>query len=280
MIFNPKYFDKQKCLNSSTHYIYFLNNIVFDAEYSDKKEELYFTKENPEENKNENKNVNIKDKNNELNELLKSENRTISTDEKSKLKIFNINKNKKLGRKRKNTFNQNETKNDNKRQDNVISTIKRRLYKNIKEYIKQYINIKNINTSIINGYHKEDHINFLNLKIIDLLTGRLSKHYNIYDNDDYNKRQIQHAVKNNKINFIEIINKTFREILDIYRGNEINTFKGFKTLEDDKEIFKNKNEDISFIEKYEYFVKNFEHCIDKIKTRRRINNNITEQFEQ
>ena len=280
MSFNPIYFDKQNCLHSSTQYNYFLNNVLFDDYDLDKNEELYFTKRNQEENKNENKNENIRDKKMELNEHLILENRTMSTDERSKRKVFNINKNKKLGRKRKNTLNQNETKNDNKRQDNVISTIKRNLYKNIKEYIKQYINIKNISTSIINGYHKEDHINFLNLRVIDLLTGPLSKHYNIYDKDDYNKRQIENAFKKNKKNFIEIINKTFGEILDIYRGNEINTFKGFKTLENDKEIFKNNNEDISFIEKYEYYVKNFEQLIYKIKTRRRIKNNITEQFEQ
>ena len=124
MSFNPIYFDKQNCLDSSTQYNYFLNNILFDDYDLDKNEE---------ENKNENKNENIRDKKMELNEHLILENRTMSTDERSKRKVFNINKNKKLGRKRKNTLNQNETKNDNKRQDNVISTIKRNLYKNIKE---------------------------------------------------------------------------------------------------------------------------------------------------
>lgn len=174
--------------------------------------------------------------------------------------------------KRKIVSNINNIKKKGNRQDSIISDIKRRLYKNVKKCINMHLQLKNINTSMINGYCKEDHLNFLKLKVEDLFTGKLSKHHNKID-DNYNKKEIDSFISKGENSITILLNKTFREILEIYKGNEPNIFEGFKTLEDEIKNFKEKGEGEFFIKKYEDYVKNFEEKIENIKTRNRKKNN-------
>jgi hypothetical protein len=155
------------------------------------------------------------------------------------------------------------------RNDNIISAIKRKIYQNVKKFIKMHLKLKNIDTSLINGYLKEDHIFFLKTKIEELFTGNLSKHHNKIENDDSNIKEIELAKKKGEHNMNELFNKTFGDILEIYRGNEPNIFEGFQTLEDDIKSLREKGENESYIKEYEFYVKNFEQKIDEIKTRKR-----------
>ena len=157
------------------------------------------------------------------------------------------------------------------RHDNIISAIKRKIYQNVKKFIKMHLKLKNVDTSLINGYLKEDHIFFLKTKVEDFFTGNLSKHHNKIENDDNNIKEIELAKEKGEHNMNELFNKTFGDILEIYRGNEPNIFEGFQTLEDDIKSLREKGENESYIKEYEFYVRNFEKKIDEIKIRKRKN---------
>ena len=206
----------------------------------------------------------------------------LEIDQKPPLFHTKQNKKKYLGKKTKNIHNislhsprftevnKKIAKKSQKRKDNIISFVKRRLYQNVKKCLKKYLILKNVDTSVINGYRKEDHVNFLTYKVEDFFKGKLSKHHNETEKDDCNKREIELFKIKRENNISELLNKTFKEILEIYIKNE-HIFEGFKTLEDDKENLKKNIKEESFINNYDYHVKNFVKIVENIKTRKRKN---------
>ena len=201
----------------------------------------------------------------------------------NKEKIFYIKKEKKslLGRKTKNQINSNDNTHTKKKRDNIITKIKRNIYNHSLELINlllkesknnkiKGIELKKIDNSFIMVYKKEENLNLLNLTIKEILSSKIStKCINL--TKDYNKDKISFILKQNDKYINEILNKTFREMLNIYCDNNVenNIFKDFKRLNDDILFFKNKNEDSNYIELYKTIANEFEKVINDIFPRRK-----------
>ena len=107
-------------------------------------------------------------------------------------------------------------------------------------------------------------MDLLNLTLKDLLSGTLSKKYKLLD-ENYNKININLIIENKENVLINAFNITLREILHIYcDDNKTGFFEDLKRLKDDKNNFKSKNEEKSYIELYEKTAKNFEEIINVI----------------
>ena len=107
-------------------------------------------------------------------------------------------------------------------------------------------------------------MDLLNLTLKVLLSGTLSKKYKLLD-ENYNKININRIIENKENDLINVFKITLREILHIYYDdNKTGFFEGLKRLKDDKNNFKSKNEEKSYIELYEKMAKNIEEIIDGI----------------
>ena len=194
----------------------------------------------------------------------------------TKEKIFKTKKFKNfIGRKSKNSLYNKEKPHTKKSKDNIITTIKRKLINYSLEFINSLIKkskndeinkiklLKIDNTSSI-VYNKEKSLDLLNLTLKDLLSGTLSKKYKLLD-ENYNKININLIIENKENDLINAFNITLREILHIYcDDNKNGFFEDLKRLKDDKNNFKSKNEEKSYIELYEKTAKNFEEIINGI----------------
>lgn len=194
-------------------------------------------------------------------------------------KVSKIKKHKKIGRKKKCNFYFHKKPHTNKKKDNIITKIKRKLIKHSIDFINPLLKSKNkikkIKLKIINNkdsilYNKEKSLALLDMTLKELLSNKLSKKCKRY-NEDYNKKKINFIFKIKEEDIIKVFNKTFREILHIYCDDNVENenFKGFKRLNDDIKDFKSKKIEDSYIELYEKTAKNYEKIINEIKSKKK-----------
>ena len=196
--------------------------------------------------------------------------------------IFEINKVKKSkkGRKRKNQAIIKDKTHTKYKKDNIIIKIKRNLYNHSLEFVNTLL--KNSNNNKINNIRlrKNDNSIIIASKIEknkylfetpikDILSTKLSSKY-IHLNEDYNKDKINFIIKQNNKIINEFLNKTFKEILNLYREDkkENDNYKDFKRLNDDLLKFKKDNEDENYMNLYQKITKDFETVIAHIYPRR------------
>ncbi len=199
-------------------------------------------------------------------------------------KIFNIKK-VNLGRKRKRNINsKGRSKHTREAYDNIISNIKNRIINNVRVYINNLIkktennelnriNLKNINKLNIPISSKRNKLELLNMSLKDIFSQKISskykklaKKYSNYEN--YNKIFINRIYNKKEKDLINILDKTFREIIEIYNGKKEREelFKDFITLENDIINLEGK-EKRSYIDNYKYVAENFVEIIEKIDER-------------
>ena len=199
-------------------------------------------------------------------------------------KIFNIKK-VNLRRKIKRDINsKRRSKHTREAYDNIISNIKNRIINNVRVYINNFIkktkntelnriNLKNINKLNIPISSKKNKLELLDMSLRNIFSQKISpkykelaKKYSNYEN--YNKIFINRIYNKKEKDLINILDKTFREIIEIYNGkrerDEI--FKDFITLENDIVNFEGK-EKRSYIDNYKYVAENFVEIIEKIDER-------------
>ena len=190
--------------------------------------------------------------NNSLINLIKGENGTyIPTVQEKKPIIFLIRKIKHQNAK--NGFNKrgrlkkgiaiplNKTKHDKFSQDNLFQKIKvhfilktftyiNELYKkyNIRRNKKNQPLLKRIDARIYKVFSKKLNKQFLSLKLSQLFSAEISDRYSNFlrnNSKDYNKRQIDLLIKENKATeVIEILNLTLEEMYQKYISNEMDEF--------------------------------------------------------
>lgn len=219
---------------------------------------------------------NEKDNNNIFNDIILK---------KLKKKIFNIKKEIKLGRKKKSSVK--KGKHDKYVTDNIIRKFKVHLLKNIFNFVnscflinkcknkrKNIINvIKKLSSFDIKSISKEDNLKWLDTPLKIIFSQNITTKI-INCDKNYNNRLIKRIYeKGEEKEVIEILNKTIREMWNIYINNSIEkNYIGFKTLKDDLNDLKKLGETDSYIKKYEYVSKEFENIFNRIIPRKRKNN--------
>ena len=219
---------------------------------------------------------NEKDNNNIFNDIILK---------KLKTKIFDIKKEIKLGRKKKSSVK--KGKHDKYVTDNIIRKFKVHLLKNIFNFVnscflinkcknkrKNIINvIKKLSSFDIKSISKEDNLKWLDTPLKIIFSQNITTKI-INCDKNYNNRLIKRIYeKGEEKEVIEILNKTIREMWNIYINNSIEkNYIGFKTLKDDLNDLKKLGETDSYIKKYEYVSKEFENIFNRIIPRKRKNN--------
>ena len=198
--------------------------------------------------------------------------------------IFNIKKEIKLGRPKKNSNKQG--KHDKFQRDNILRKIKAQLIQNIFNYInisfncnRNYQNninqkpinvIQRINSRDTKSISKFDNIKWLNSKISDIFSQKVTTKLVCYDSN-YNNRLIKKIIqKNEEKAVIKILKKTVREMWIIYKTDDINNeFPGFNTIKYDIQKFRERNETEDYIKLYSSVCNEFEDIFMKIKGRKK-----------
>ena len=198
---------------------------------------------------------------------------------------------KNLGRKSKSAakITQNNDKVHTKyKDDNIRTKIIRALIRHSLEYINNLLKLSknpNLNCrklfkvckSVIILHKKEENLELLNKKLMDIFSQEVSDTYSIkHKNHNINTMNI--ILENNDETINAVLKTNLEEILKIYVGDIKNDiFKNFPTIVDDILIFKIKGENDSYIEKYKKIAKNFKESINSIDPRRKkrtLNNGI------
>ena len=215
--------------------------------------------------------------------------KTKSTDFKTSAEIIITNKKKeiifeikkvKTGRKRKNQIIIKDKTHTKFKKDNIIIKIKRNLYNHSLKYVNFLLKKSNDNkinkiklhkndNSIIIASKKEKNLSLFKTPIKDILSTKLSSKY-IHLHEDYNKDKINFIIKQNNKEINEFLNKTFEDILNLYRkdNDDNDTYKDFKRLNDDIEKYKMENEDENYIDLYKEITNDFENVIARIFPRK------------
>ena len=196
--------------------------------------------------------------------------------------IFNIEKNIRLGRLKKNSSK--IGKHNKFNTDNIIRRFKVQLTNSIYNYLndsfeinlnrrpdKRVKVIKKISANLIKSIRKENNMAWLDSKIGDFFSNVISKRFVTYD-DRYNKVMINKIYKKGKEKrAIEILNKTVRDFWKIYiNEDEYINYNGFNNIYNDIKQFKEKGETAEYIDMYEYIAKHFEDIFNQIKARKRV----------
>ena len=147
--------------------------------------------------------------------------------QKNKL-LFDIRKQKKFGRKKKNQSYKNDVSSAHSKykDDNIIMKIKLNVSNNYLEHLnlilrnsenKQIntIKLKKIDPPIIKVHSQKENLALLESKILDIFSGQISKKFSKVDSN-YNEKQIKLIVQKGDEKIINALNKTFKDSLDIY----------------------------------------------------------------
>ena len=210
---------------------------------------------------------------------IKNTNETDKTIKKPKKleKIFNIKKkNKKRGRlshKRKETnFG---VQHDKFSDDNILRKIKVRFLKNLIIFINLLYStykkenstlILMIDSSVSKNINRSTVLKWLNKKVKDALSCKISSKYKKYDSNE-NKNKIRQFYENEKNNpkLIQILEMKIKDIYEIYIKEENEEgFEKFKNFDYDKKqlekemLRKNEDKIKEYLELYQIFAKNFE----------------------
>ena len=245
--------------------------------------------EQPKESKNfslKNKNLNIQKRNSSTSSIItqkKGNDKFVIKKE----KIFIIKKEKKLGRPKKENVNQfKKRKHDKFQRDNVIRKFKAQFVQNLFNYInlsfnsnqdnvknkQKHINIiQKINSSQTKSISKDSNLKWLNSKIRDIFSQKISSKFVSYE-PTHNYKIIQKLYeKKEEQTVLKILDKTIRQMWIIYVNNDKNNeFPGFNTIENDINKFRNFGESEEYIELYISISQNFEMIFNKMKSKKKI----------
>ena len=204
-----------------------------------------------------------------------------------KEKIFNIKKEKKLGRPKKENINQfKKRKHDKFQRDNIIRKFKAQFVQNLFNYINLSFNsnqdniknkqkpiniIQKINSSETKSISKDSNLKWLNSKIRDIFSQKISSKFVSYE-PTHNYKIIQKLYeKKEEQTVLKVMDKTIRQMWIIYVNNDKNNeFPGFNTIENDINKFRNIGESEEYIELYISISQNFEMIFNKMKSKKKI----------
>ena len=298
--FYDDYFNNPLNKNENNSFSLFDNNnyvplgISFHLEFNSQEEYnniFYLSSQAPIKNEIENETPPNQDtkNNNGLKNKKRVHPKTKSTDFKTSGEIIITNKKKeiifeikkvKTGRKRKNQIIIKDKTHTKFKKDNIIIKIKRNLYNHSLKFVNVLLKKSNDNkinkiklckndNSIIIASKKEKNLSLFKTPIKDILSTKLSSKY-IHLHEDYNKDKINFIIKQNNKEINEFLNKTFEDILNLYRKDKDDNdiYKDFKRLNDDIEKFKMENEDENYIDLYKEITNDFENVIDRIFPRK------------
>ncbi len=197
-------------------------------------------------------------------------------------KIFDIKKEIKLGRLRKNSLK--KGKHDKYQQDNVIRKFKAQFLQNIYNYInlsfkynkdsnnRKPINIiQKISSIDTKSISKFDNLIWINSKIKTIFSQKISSKFVNFESN-YNSKLIQKIYeKNEEKQVIKILEKTIKEMWLIYiNDDKDNEFPGFNTMKDDINKFKEMNEPEEYLQIYISICRNFINIFNRIKPRKKM----------
>ena len=130
-------------------------------------------------------------------------------------------------------------KHSRKTKDNLVRKIKRHFIKSLINYINYlYKNhsgkskefLKKIKPKFVDAPNNQESLNFFYMTLRQIFSEDLSKKY-VRFNPDYNRKQIEILYdKNEPKEVIDIMNKTLKEMYEIYISNQIDEFKLEKDL--------------------------------------------------
>jgi len=195
--------------------------------------------------------------------------------------IFNIKKEIKLGRPKKNS--NIKGKHNKFQRDNVIRKFKAQFVQNIFNYInlsfscntnantQKPVNIlQKICACDTKSISKYDNLKWLNSKIKDIFSQKVSSKFVCYESN-YNDNLIKKIYeKKEEKRVIEILEKTVKEMWIIYISDDKNNeFPGFNTIKYDIKKFRELNESDEYINLYIDISNNFEKIFHKIKPRKK-----------
>ena len=296
--FYNDYFDNPLNQNENNSFSLFDNNnyvplgTSFHLEFNSQEEYnniFVLPSQLPIKNEIENDTPPNQENNSELKNKKRVHPKTKSTDYKTSAEIIITNKKKeiifeikkvKTGRKRKNKIIIKDKTHTKFKKDNIIIKIKRNLYNHSLKFVNALLKNSNDNkinkiklrkndNSIIIASKKEKNLSLLKTPIKDILSTKLSSKY-IYLHEDYNKDKINFIIKQNNKEINEFLNKTFEDILNLYRKDKDDNdiYKDFKRLNDDIEKYKMENEDENYINLYKEVTNDFKTVIARIFPRK------------
>ena len=151
--------------------------------------------------------------------------------------IFNIEKSKKRGRRKFGTNISSKIKHGKNSTDLIKQKIKRRFIESVKKYINNLYNryfnlkkrrtdnfIKKIKTNFTSLLAENKNLEYFSMTLRELLSSDLSGKYTKMDKK-YNKKKIDILIQKNKVKeIIKLLNKTLKEVYEIYINNEIPEF--------------------------------------------------------
>ena len=151
--------------------------------------------------------------------------------------IFNIEKSKKKGRRKFGVNISSKIKHDKNSSDNIRQKIKRRFIQSIENYLNSLYNkyfnlkkrrtdnfIKKIKTNFTSSSDGKKNLEYFSMTLRELLSSDLGGKYTKI-NKKYNKKNIDILIKKNKVKeIIKLLNKTVKEVYEIYINNEIPEF--------------------------------------------------------
>ena len=152
-------------------------------------------------------------------------------------KIFNIEKSKKRGRRKFGTNISSKIKHGKNSTDLIKQKIKRRFIESVKKYINNLYNryfnlkkrrtdnfIKKIKTNFTSLLAENKNLEYFSMTLRELLSSDLSGKYTKMDKK-YNKKKIDILIQKNKVKeIIKLLNKTLKEVYEIYINKEIPEF--------------------------------------------------------
>ena len=151
--------------------------------------------------------------------------------------IFNIEKSKKRGRRKFGTNISSKIKHGKNSTDLIKQKIKRRFIESVKKYINNLYNryfnlkkrrtdnfIKKIKTNFTSLLAENKNLEYFSMTLRELLSSDLSGKYTKMDKK-YNKKKIDILIQKNEAKeIIKLLNKTIKEVYEIYINNKINEF--------------------------------------------------------
>ena len=151
--------------------------------------------------------------------------------------IFNIEKSKKRGRRKFGTNISSKIKHGKNSTDLIKQKIKRRFIESVKKYINNLYNryfnlkkrrtdnfIKKIKTNFTSLLAENKNLEYFSMTLRELLSSDLSGKYTKMDKK-YNKKKIDILIQKNKVKeIIKLLNKTLKEVYEIYINKEIPEF--------------------------------------------------------
>ena len=166
-------------------------------------------------------------------------------------------------------------KHSRKTKDNLVRKIKRHFIKSLINYINYlYKNhsgkskefLKKIKPKFVDAPNNQESLNFFYMTLRQIFSEDLSKKY-VRFSPDYNRKQIEILYdKNEPKEVIDIMNKTLKEMYEIYVSNQIDEFKLEKDL---SEIESKAKKDILYVCKIRETAKQLIHNLVKKSEKRK-----------